>query len=156
MAEEFKHLNEEEVVLLLKAPALVSVLIAGADDKIDNREKNLAISLAKLKTYRARKILIDYYNEVHKDFETNMNEIIADMPASAKDRNPLLIAELEKLNPILSKLDKVFAINFYDSMKDFAKQIAEASGGVLNMLSISVEESKFIGLKMIKNPEDKV
>ncbi len=153
MVEEFKHLSEEEIMLLLRAPAIISVLIAGADDKIDNKEKNLAISLAKLKTYRARKALLEYYNEVHKSFEDEMNKLITELPEKAKDRNPILIKELEQLNEILPKMNKVFAINFYESMKDFAKQIAEASGGILNMLSISAEESKFIGLKMIKNPE---
>lgn len=153
MIEEFKNLKEEEIGLLLKAPALVSVLIAGADDKIDNKEKNLAISLAKLKTYRARKALIEYYNEVHKHFEDQMNSLIDDLPTSAKDRNPIIEAELATLNDILPKIEKRWSIQFYESMKDFAKQVAEASGGILNMLSISPEESKYLNLKMIRNPE---
>lgn len=153
MIEQFKELSEEEISLLLKAPAMVSVLIAGADGKIDNKEKSVAISLAKLKTYRARQILIDYYNEVHKDFETHMNNLIQNLPQDHKERNKLIEEELQKLNPVLEKVDKKFAINFYESMKNFARQVAEASGGILNMLSISVEESKLIDLKMIKNPE---
>jgi hypothetical protein len=153
MIEEFKNLNEEEVALLLKAPALVSVLIAGADDNIDNKEKNLAISLAKLKTYRARKALISYYNEVHKDFEDQINTLIDELPDQAKDRNPVIEAELANLNAILPKIEKRWSIQFYESMKDFAKQVAEASGGIFNMLSVSVEESKYLNLKMIDNPE---
>ncbi len=153
MVEQFKDLSEEEILLVLKAPAMVSVLIAGADGKIDNKEKSVAASLAKLKTYRARTILIDYYNEVYKDFENHMNQLINDLPTDSNERSKILEAELEKLNPILKKLDKKFAINFYESMKNFAKQVAEASGGILNMLSISVEESKLIDLKMINNPE---
>lgn len=153
MVNHFKELSEEEIELMLKAPAMVSVLIAGADGKIDNKEKSVAVSYAKLKTYSARKILLDYYNIVQKDFEDHMNNLIKELPDDHNERNKILEENLEKLNPILEKLDKTFAINFYESMKSFAKQTAEASGGILNMLSISVEESKLIDLKMIKNPD---
>ena len=56
------------------------------------------------------------------------------------------------MNEILIKLDKTLAIKFYESLKDFAKKIAEASGGVLGYMSIGYEESKLIQLKMIKDP----
>lgn len=154
MVEAFKDLSEEEVQQLIMAPVVVSVLIAGADGKIDNKEKSVALSIAKLKTYRARKVLIDYYNDVNKVFESEMNNLIAEMPENASERNPLLVERLELLNNILPKIEKKFAIHFYESLKDFAKQIAEASGGILNMLSVSVEESKYMQLKMIRNPEN--
>lgn len=153
MIDDFKDLSEEEVEVLLNAPALVSVYIAGADDNIDKKEKSLAISLAKIKTYRARKALVPYYNLLHQDFEDRMNTLIDGLPGKAKDRNPVIESELEKLNDILPKLEKRFAIQFFQSLKDFAKQVAEASGGILGHFSINVEESKLMSLKMINDPE---
>ena len=41
MVEEFKTLRDDEIEVLLDAPVLVSILIAGADDKIDKDEKNI-------------------------------------------------------------------------------------------------------------------
>lgn len=154
MLEEFENLSEEEKEVLFNAPVYVSVLMAGADDKIDKKEKNLAISLAKMKTYRARKILVPYYNILHKDFEDRMNQMIADLPSSASERNPIIESQLERLNSILPKLEFKFSSQFYESLRDFAKQVAEASGGIFGYLSVNVDESKYIELKMIKRPEN--
>lgn len=39
MIKEFKELSQREVDLLLKAPALVSVLAASTDEEIDEKER---------------------------------------------------------------------------------------------------------------------
>jgi hypothetical protein len=79
-------------------------------------------------------------------------EEIASLPREARKRTPLILEELKKLNTILSKLDRKFAIQFYESMKDIAKKIAKSSGGVLGYISVDYEESKLMELKVIKNP----
>ncbi|MEM6829901.1 MAG: hypothetical protein AAF551_05250, partial [Bacteroidota bacterium] len=60
--------------------------------------------------------------------------------------------ELRKLNFILPKIDNNFAVKFYASLKELAKKIAEASGGVLGYLSVGYEEAKLMELKMLKDP----
>ena len=60
MIEEFKALTPDEVEVMLKAPILVSILIAGADNNIDNTEIREAISISRLKQKKARLDLIDY------------------------------------------------------------------------------------------------
>jgi hypothetical protein len=52
----------------------------------------------------------------------------------------------------LKKVDRNWAVQFVESMKDIAKKVAEAAGGVFGYLSIGYEESKLIDLKMIKVP----
>ena len=47
MIPEFEKITEEEVELLLSAPILVSILIAGADNEIDNSEIKKAVSISK-------------------------------------------------------------------------------------------------------------
>lgn len=152
MVPEFENLTEEESTLLLKAPALVCVLIAGADGKIDSKEIEEAILISKIKQTRARKALIEYYREVGVHFHQQLTELIRALPQDAKERSNAVVEELEKLNPILKKLDKTFAVKLHASLKDDAKKIAEASGGVLGLMKIGYEESKFIDLKMIKDP----
>lgn len=152
MIEEFKNLTQEEVEVMIKTPVLVSILIAGADDDIDRNEINKAVSLSKSKQTGARPDLIEYYRVTGKDFETRLNAAINSYPSDAAERNPLIIAELEKLNHILPKLDPNFAAEFYFSIRDAAKKIAESSGGLLGYMAIGYEESKLIDLHMIKNP----
>ena len=152
MIEEFKHLSEEEIETMLQVPVLVSILIAGADGTIDKSEIRQAVSLSKLKQTKAREDLIDFYQEAGKDFEDKMKIMIANYPSGAPERNKKIISELEKVNEILPKLDPKFSEEFYESIKDMAKKIAEASGGVLGYMAVGYEESKLIGLDMITDP----
>ena len=152
MIPEFQNLTEEEADLMYKVPALVCILIAGADNRIDGREVEEAILLSRMKQTRARKDLIDYYREVGKTFQEQLSAYIEELPDDAEERTQWISDELAKINPILKKIDKNFAIKFYASMQDVAKKIAEASGGVLGLLKVSHSESKLITLPMIKDP----
>lgn len=152
MIAAFEKLTEEEIKVMIQAPVYVSILIAGADNKIDKSEINGAVELVKLKQTKARQALLDYYKEVGKDFGHDLQESIKELPADASKRNPVVIAYLEKINDILPKLEKEFATQFYASLKEFAKNVAESSGGVLGYMAIGYEESKLIGLDMIKDP----
>ena len=69
-----------------------------------------------------------------------------------QEREKLLSEEISKVNDIWPKLESSFAIKLYASLKEIAKHIAEASGGVFGYMSVGYEESKLIDLKMIKKP----
>jgi hypothetical protein len=152
MITDFDKLSDEEIEVMLKAPLMVSILIAGADNEIDNSEIKKAVDISKSKQIRARKNLLDFYSEVGENFEDKLKILIQQYPMGSKERNPAIIDELELVNNILPKLDKQFAVEFYESIKDIAKKVAEASGGVLGYMSIGYEESKLVDLKMIKDP----
>lgn len=152
MIPEFEKLSEEELNLILKTPILVSILIAGADNDIDKTEIKKAVSISKEKQKRARASLLEYYREVADNFEDKLLIMIQSFPPDAQDRNPIIIDELEKLNDVLPKLDKQYAIEYYESIKEIAKKIAESSGGVLGYMAVGYEESKLIELKMINDP----
>ncbi|MFZ9046101.1 MAG: hypothetical protein ACO2ZZ_09545 [Cyclobacteriaceae bacterium] len=153
MVKEFENLREDEVEVLLNAPINVAILIAGADGKIDNTERKEAISVARAKQSRSREQLESYYQQVGERFEAKFNELVEAYPDEAESRNKQITTELRKLNFILPKVDSKFSIKLHASLKDLAKKIAEASGGVLGYLSVSREESQLMELKMINNPE---
>ncbi len=153
MILEFKSLREDEIEVVLKAPIYVSILIAGADGKIDKQEKKEAIEIARNKQSRSREQLATYYKIVGQRFETDFNNLINDLPAGVEERTSAITTELRKLNFILLKIDKKFSIKLIASLKELAKKIAEASGGVLGYLAISYEESRLMELKMIKDIE---
>lgn len=155
MIPEFDKLREDEIDILIKAPAYVSVLIAGADDNIDKSEIKKAIQLAKVKQQKAREVLLEYYKKVGERFEDDFMTLIETLPSKAAERGPAINKELKKLNLILPKLNKGFATEYYASLKDIAKKIAEASGGVLGYLSVSYEEAKLMELTMINDPSKK-
>lgn len=149
---ELANLSEEEVALLKNTPAYVSLLIAGADSKIDRDEIREAISVTKMKQNRARKELLNFYKSVAPDFENTLNGMIKSLPSGPEERSKLIMEELKKLNVVLPKTEKQFAIQFYASMKDIAKKVAEASGGVFGYMAVGYEEAKLIDLKMINDP----
>lgn len=154
MIEELKQLSDDEQRLMLRTPLLVAVLIAGADSEIDKKEKQEAINIAKLKMSKARPELKEYFNVVSEDFEDKLDKLIENYPADVKERNNAIILELTEVNDVLPKLERRFAISFYNSMRDIAKKIAEASGGVFGYMSVGYEESKLVGLKMLIDPAE--
>lgn len=153
MIPELENLSESEIDLLKKIPAMVTILIAGADEQISKGELKEAINLTKMKQSKARKELLSYYQDIAPDFEKSLNELLNSYPKEAEVRSKQVIDDIERLNDILKKVDKNWANQFVESMKDIAKKVAEATGGVFGYLSIGYEESKLIDLKMIKVPE---
>lgn len=153
MITEFETLREEEVQVLLNAPVYVAILIAGADGNIDKSERKEAVEVARSKQSRAREQLVEYYKEVGENFETKFNQLIDELPEDADERSKIITSELRKLNFILPKIDKDFSVKLYASLKELAKRIAEASGGILGYLSVSYEESRLVELSMIQDPQ---
>lgn len=152
MIKEFENLREDEVEVLIKAPVYVAVLIAGADGNIDKSERKEAIEIARSKQSRAREQLVDYYKVVGESFEATFNQLVDELPNDPEERNPIINTELRKLNFIFPKIDKNFSVKLHASLKELAKKIAEASGGVLGYLSVGYEEKRLLDLKAIKDP----
>ncbi|HRE68591.1 MAG TPA: hypothetical protein PLM56_15485 [Cyclobacteriaceae bacterium] len=152
MIREFEKLTSAEIELLHKAPVLVSILIAGADGKIDNKEINRAISLTEAKQKRTRSSLLAFYTEVGTDFEDKIRIVIQSLPPKADKRTAAISEMLIQLESIFKKLNSQFAKEFYNSLREIATEIAESSGGVLGMKTIGNEEALLVNLPMIKDP----
>jgi hypothetical protein len=150
MIKELARLKESEVELMLKAPVLLCILIAGADGTIDRKEIKEAINVTLKK--KDKTILDNYFKEVSQDFEDKLKILLQSYPYESMQRNPILIKELSQLNPILKKLDKVFSKPFYDMLKELAEKIAGSSGGFWGMMSVDSEEAKYIRLPMLEDP----
>ncbi|HMQ68296.1 MAG TPA: hypothetical protein PKA90_04840 [Ignavibacteria bacterium] len=152
MISEFKNLTEEESSQMLMAPALVTLLIAGAEGKVDQKETDWATKITHMRAGN-HTILQDYFQEVDQNFTDILNELIIAMPENTDERAEKINSELSKLNDILPKLDKKFAVEFYKSLLSLSTQVAQASGGVFGYGSISPEEKKFLDLDAINSPE---
>lgn len=151
MIAELEELNTEERNLMLRTPVLVTILIAGADDVIDNAEIQEAINILQENEDQDES---DYYRVIGNTFQERLQKAIQDFPRDTYERNQLIISQLETLNLILPKLKHEFAVSFYEKMKMLAQKIAEASGGVLGYMAVGDEESKYVDLSMINDPSD--
>lgn len=151
---QFNSLTENERNTLLSAPAWVSYLIGGADNNFDAKEIGQAQHVVRYRTTVGDPFLFEYFSIVNETFPTQLADLIEKYEnLSASERTQILTEELSKLNEILAKIDSLYARALVKSLRSFAKEIAEASGGFLGLLDISYEEKHLLGLEMI-NYED--
>lgn len=150
MLKELEKLSVSESEVVFKTPMLVCILIAGADNQIDNKEIKRALELAR--KGRTKATLYPFYKIVSEDFEDKLKIILQSLPIEPQHRTRAVVDELAQLNDILSKIDKSFGHDFYMSLTYIAKQIAESSGGVLGIQTIGDEELELVKLPMIKDP----
>ena len=154
MIPEFSQLTQEEKNLLYDVPALATILIAGADNIIDKYEKQVAAELTKYKSVTSEPELQDYFAHVSTTFRERLEQLIAELPGKAKFRNPFIREQLAHVNEITVKINEEFSMEYYKHIKDIARYVAEASGGVLGYLSINKAEARALNnLDMILNPK---
>lgn len=154
MIPEFNQLDDSEMELVLKAPVLVCILIAGADGNIDQKEINEAISVIK-KQKRGETILSGFFRVMAEDFEDKIKVLIQSYPYESAKREPLVIDELGKLSLLWSKLNPSFSRAYYEMLKTLAEKVATSSGGLWGIKTVGSAEARYIELPMILNPAKK-
>ena len=155
MIPQFSELTEDEKALMFDVPVLATILIAGADNCIDKYEKQVATELTKYKSITSEPQLQDYFAYVSSNFRERLEQLIAELPGKAKFRNPYIREQLTKVNAIIVKINPEFSTEFYKSIKEIARYVGEASGGVLGYLTISKAEARALNnLEMILDPKN--
>ncbi len=149
MIREFYKLNSTEIELMLKAPVLVCILVAGADGTIHKKEIREAIAHTQKKSKEA---LADYLREISQDFEDKLKILIQVYPQEFQQRNPIIMQELSQLNHVWKKMDPRFCAMVYQMLKELAAKIASSSGGILGINTVTDEEAKYLALSMIADP----
>lgn len=145
----FERLNEKEQQVLIDAVAEITVLIAGADGKIDTEETEWAEKLTKIRSYAGPEILREFYDRVGQQFNEDLVSLIESLPDDTDQRNEILSNKLSSVNRVFAKLENNVAYPLYKSFLSFAEHIAKESGGFLRMWSVSVEEKQWLSLPMI-------
>ena len=144
--EAFKALSAQEAEKLLQAPAVVVLLVAGADEKVDSKEEGRAQKLVRYRSITAESELQPYYEVVEERFEQDLEQLMQGWkPGQVKP----LQTKLEELRPIVAKLDERYAKLLKQSWRTLAEQVAKASGGIIGFGRVSDEERKVIDLSMI-------
>lgn len=149
MSNVYRSITNEEYQQIVDAIPLIAVLIGGADNNFDEKEKEWAKKIIHIRTFAHDMDLKPIYQELEPVFEEKIHQFIKDLPQDPPARNKIISEKLAKLNVILPKLKITIASRLYESYIDFAEQVAKASGGFLRMLTVSQEENEWIGLPML-------
>lgn len=144
-----KQISESQYTQLKEALPLITILVAGADGKIDSQELNWAEKLTHIRTYADPEELNAFYSDVDSSFHTDIETMMSELPGSQGDREDIISKRLARLNDVLCLLDNRTAYSLYKSFVSFAEHIAKSSGGFLRFGAVSAEEKAFISLPMI-------
>src|SRR5690349_456345 len=101
MIRQLEILTTEERDFLYKAPVLVSVLASCSFKEINNVQKADAIKLSHLKTFTADPLLLSYYSEVEKNFESQFEIIAKEYYPFDEIKREALMREIDRVNTIL-------------------------------------------------------
>lgn len=151
MLPGFGKLSETQFQITKDALTWITVLIAGADGEIEPEETQWATKVAKIRSYHNPNELTPFYEAVGPEFSDKLKDFIGKMPKDLGEREAILIRKLSQLNSILPLLENNLGHHLIASYRSFAKHVAKASGGFLGFFSINADESKFIGLTMLKD-----
>ncbi len=147
--QAFNQLNEQEIAQLLKAPAQITVLIAGADNKIDEKETDWGRKIVHFRSFSSESALHDYYEQVSESFEASVNELVEKYSVDGANLITKLSEELAQLNEVLPKIESNYASLLLKSWRSLAQKVAEASGGIWGFGRVNTEESKLLDLPML-------
>ena len=149
MSDQFKALNESEFSQLKEAVVLITVLIAGADGKIEREELAWAEKVVDIRSYHQKGILKAFYENIDLTFADDLKKQIGLLPSNVVERNEIITKELTKINEILAKLDPKLGAGLHKSFLSLAQHVAKASGGVMGFFTINSAEAKVLNLNMI-------
>ncbi|TXF91750.1 hypothetical protein FUA23_00765 [Neolewinella aurantiaca] len=149
MLIEFEKLTPAEQQQMFDAIPLIVILVAGADDDIDEVELAEAQRLADIRSFNNRGHIIAYYETIDEGLTDRIQQLLKELPDALEPRQNEVVARLSMLNSILTKLDLPFGYLYYKSFMSFSKHIAEAHGGFMRFMTIGPQEAEVVGLPML-------
>lgn len=145
-----KELSDQELELLKKVPALITILIGGADDDLDTKEIHMGKTSTFFRKENGDELVHDYFKWVSTEYENIFDKEWDQFKAfSSEERTAKITDLLSQTNEILHKIDKKYAHTLATSWRGLARAVANTSGGILGKMSVAPEEKNLIGLDMI-------
>lgn len=148
---QFERLDNDERKLLFDVPAIITLLVGAADDDLDSKEISTGLRMVIIRKDTGDKLLKEYYEVVNGYFDNSLYRYTSKYETlSSEERTEKLTDILSELNAILPKIDPLYAKVLVKSFRSFAKEIAEASGGIAGIASVSNAEQQLVQLSMIE------
>jgi tellurite resistance protein len=152
MLYQLQKLSEEERFAVQQAPIWVTLLIACADDDIEESEIDRAKEIVHIKSFATQNDVKNLYKDVDSQMDESIDKALKALPANGEERIALLEKQISQLNDILPKLDHAYAVQLHKSLTSLAVSVAQADGGFFGINRISREEAKYIHLPMLVKP----
>ncbi|MCB9033965.1 MAG: hypothetical protein H6553_09020 [Chitinophagales bacterium] len=147
---QFSQLEGTEKALLFNTPAIITLLVGGVDDNLDEKEIAAAHKTIIIKSNEGDIILNEYFDFVENNFDEVLIALLNQYSGLQADvRTDVLVEMLSKLNDILPQIDALYAKALLKVWKSIAKEVANASGGFLGMMSSTYDEKHLAELGMI-------
>jgi hypothetical protein len=130
MIKEFQKLPLAEAALLYRAPAMVSVFASCSNEGINKTQKADAIKLAHLKTFTANPLLLSFYQDVEKTFESDF-ELLAEkyFPFDETKKNALR-KDIGKIDAVIPSLDKEYGAVLRKSFVKYERHVRKAGHSI--------------------------
>ncbi|MBC6994067.1 hypothetical protein QWY85_15445 [Neolewinella lacunae] len=149
MLKEFKNLSPDEQQLFFDAIPLITILVAGADDDIDEVELEEAQRLADIRSFNNAGHLTAYYELLQENLSTRIQELSRELPNAVEPRQQEIASRLARFNEIFPKMALPFAYLYYRDFVSFAKHVAESHGGFMRFMTVGPDEAKVMHLPML-------
>ncbi len=149
MLKEFKNLTPAEQQMMFDAIPLITILVAGADDDMDEVELAEAQRLADIRSYNNTSLIGAYYEVIDNDLTGRIMSLVAELPNALAPRQEEVVARLTKLNDVLAKVPVPFGYIYYKDFVSFGKHVAESHGGFMRFMTVGPEEAKVMDLPML-------
>lgn len=154
MNEKFKGITDAEYLQLIKAISDITVLIAGADGKIEESETEWANKITKIRSYNLPKALSEFYKQVGLTFSEDVDKLVTEFRADSEGTTNLIKLRLAKLNDVFTKIEnRTLAYELHQSLLSFAKHVARSTGGFFGWGAIGSKEDQVVDLNMINTVE---
>ncbi|MEM9259962.1 MAG: hypothetical protein AAGA62_09970 [Bacteroidota bacterium] len=150
MLKEFQNLTPTEQQKLFDAIPLITILVAGADDDIDEVELAEAQRMADIRSYNNLGLINAYYEAIDENLTERIQELSRELPNALEPRQAEISERLSGLNDIFPKMKEPFAYLYYKSFVSFAEHIAKSSGGFMRFMTVGPKEAEVIELPMVE------
>ncbi|MBC7424080.1 MAG: hypothetical protein H7334_11575 [Ferruginibacter sp.] len=127
----FYNLTEDENGQLLLLPVYISLQAISKRAEFDKNDLKTAVRFAHTQTFSCKPILIPFYQEVDKEFESTIYSLFVQLPVDTTARKIAIEKELELIEQTVYKLDEQFILAMHQSMRLFGVHIARAQKKVL-------------------------
>lgn len=116
----FKELTSEENEGLYRLPVYLTLLSISHPGKLDRHEREVAQKLAHTRTFSSHPDLHDYYREVEKRFQANIDAIEAVLPPTKEEKEAWTLNRVRHDEKALEKIkDHLFQFRLAKSIYSF-------------------------------------
>jgi hypothetical protein len=152
MIKQLENLRNEDRELVIEAPVLVALLIAGVDNKIDKDEYNEAVRVIHTKAFSEISSLREVYQELESHVHESIDGILNRYSDDISGMRSMIEHRLAHLNDVFSQMDSGFAHRFYRSLKNLAYHVATKHHEFLGEKLTDHKTKELMELPMLKEP----